>query len=63
MTISPSIADLDPAHAWSQLVAMGWTIHARERNPRGYAICGACAGSPWSLDRAIAQAKKARKRK
>jgi hypothetical protein len=63
MTISPSVADLDAPHAWSQLVAMGWTIYVPPKKPRGHARCARCAVTPWSFDQAVEQAKKARKRK
>jgi hypothetical protein len=42
---------------------MGWSLGTRERNPRGYAICGRCTVTTWSFEQAFDRAKRARKRK
>jgi hypothetical protein len=61
MEISQSVMAVDEPSAWSQLVAMGWSLYVAEKKLRGHALCQRCSVTPWSFDQAPERATKARK--
>ena len=63
MEISQSVTADDAPGAWSQLVAMGWSLCMPEGNSRAYAICQRCSVTPWSFEKTLDKARKARNRK
>jgi hypothetical protein len=63
MKISQSVMAVDAPSAWSELVAMGWSLYVSEKNLRGHALCQRCSVTPWSFDHAVERTTRARRRR
>jgi hypothetical protein len=57
---SPFIAAVDAAHAWSDLLKIGWSVNDKGRP---CAICPKCTANPETIDDAAKAAQKRRKKK
>jgi hypothetical protein len=63
MKISQSVLAVDASSAWSELIAMGWSLYVSEKSLRGYAMCQRCSVTPRSFDDALETVTRKRKRR